>query len=201
MRGTEPIAERTLFAVDKDGHALELHLLIGKPYALDSQDWACPVALIGLHGVFPDMRGVDSWQALMQARNLLKNLLSYFVEDGGKLYWENGGEEMTVDELFSHRREDRIPDGPLTPQELQRVEELTSEELQKIDDAMMSHARQRWRKVALLVGSAMVDNRDTIKNVPDIFYAQRLRLLVEAGRLESQGDLNFMRFSEVKLPS
>ena len=31
-------------------------------------------------------------------------------------------------------------------------------------------------------------------------YAERIRLLAEERRLESQGDLSFMRFSEVRLP-
>jgi hypothetical protein len=88
--------------------------------------------------------------------------------------------KMTVGELFGHRLEDPVPDSPLLPEQLRRVEKLTAEELQKIDDAIMSHAKPQWRKVAMLVGAALVDNRDTIKNVSDTFYAQRLRRLVDA---------------------
>jgi hypothetical protein len=33
-----------------------------------------------------------------------------------------------------------------------------------------------------------------------IFYAQRLTQLADEGRLDSQGDISFMRFSEVRLP-
>jgi hypothetical protein len=40
-----------------------------------------------------------------------------------------------------------------------------------------------------------------IPNVPDVYYAQRVCHLVEVGKLESQGNLAFMRFSEVRLPS
>jgi len=32
------------------------------------------------------------------------------------------------------------------------------------------------------------------------FYAQRVQILADQGRLESQGDLDYMRFSEVRLP-
>ncbi|WP_425530461.1 DUF3658 domain-containing protein [Xanthomonas oryzae] len=35
--------------------------------------------------------------------------------------------------------------------------------------------------------------------MPDIFYAQRIRHLVSAGHLEASGNLNRMRFSEVRL--
>jgi hypothetical protein len=33
-----------------------------------------------------------------------------------------------------------------------------------------------------------------------VFYAMRIQTLADQGRLESQGDLNYMRFSEVRLP-
>jgi len=38
-----------------------------------------------------------------------------------------------------------------------------------------------------------------VPGIPDIYYANRVRALVEAGRLESQGNLDYMRFSEVRL--
>jgi hypothetical protein len=38
------------------------------------------------------------------------------------------------------------------------------------------------------------------ENVPDVFYSQRAKALVENGLLESQGNLDFMRYSEVRLP-
>ena len=36
-------------------------------------------------------------------------------------------------------------------------------------------------------------------DVPDGYYAQRVALLVDSGKLESQGNLEYMRFSEVRL--
>ena len=201
MTDKELIAERTVFAVGADSRRLEIRLMIGKPYPVGPDEWACPAALFGLHGTFPDMHGVDSWQALMSARQLLNDLLTYFVEDGGKLYWEDGGEEMTVDELFSYRREVPSPNEPLTPQQIQRIEKLTPRELERIDETIMSHVTKQWRKMALIVGLAMKDNSDLIRNLPDAFYAERVRLLVKGRRLESQGNIDFMRFSEVRLPS
>ena len=38
------------------------------------------------------------------------------------------------------------------------------------------------------------------KGIPDLYFAQRGRKLVEAGRLESQGNLSYMGLSEVRLP-
>jgi len=34
-----------------------------------------------------------------------------------------------------------------------------------------------------------------------VFYAERIRALADFGRLESQGNLSYMRFSEVRLPN
>ena len=78
---------------------------------------------------------------------------------------------------------------------------LTNEELQRIDESIIDHASTEWRKVAMVVGLAMTDNQGSFETVPDFFYAERVRLLVEVGRLESQGNLESIRFSEVRLRS
>jgi hypothetical protein len=91
------------------------------------------------------------------------------------------------------------PDPDLTSEQRLLVEKLSKEEIQKIDDLLLFHAQHSWRKVAMLVGLAMMDQKRP-KGVPDIFYSQRVRKLVGEGRLESQGNLQYMRFSEVRLP-
>ena len=58
----------------------------------------------------------------------------------------------------------------------------------------------RWRKVAAIVGFAMDRLGAKYPQFSDVFYAERIRLLAEQGRLEAQGDLSYMRFSEVRLP-
>ena len=47
----------------------------------------------------------------------------------------------------------------------------------------------------------MMEMQNRISGIPDIFYSQRVRHLVEEGKLESQGNLGYMRYSEVRLPS
>ena len=93
-----------------------------------------------------------------------------------------------------------IPDPPLSPEEEAKVAKLTSKEIEAIDEALMSNAKPRWRKVAMLVGLAMGQLQNRTLGIPDLYYAQRVRKLVEAGRLESEGNLAYMRFSEVRLP-
>lgn len=92
------------------------------------------------------------------------------------------------------------PDGPLTPEQEAVVEKLSPEDLAKIDEGLLSNCCGRWRKVAMVVGTTMMsDGPYRFENVPDVFYSQRVRALVENGLLESQGNLDFMRYSEVRL--
>ncbi|HMQ04244.1 MAG TPA: DUF3658 domain-containing protein [Pyrinomonadaceae bacterium] len=195
------VAETVLYSVDKDGRQFDIGVMIGQPYEHELGDWACPVALVGLHGRFPDIHGIDSFQSLTLALRLIGNLLTVFVEDGGKLYREKGGDEMSVGELFGDVTETPEPEWPPTEEQQSRINKLTADDLQKIDEAILAHASSQWRKVARIVGSAIDSNSGIVPSIPDIFYAERVRKLVAAGKLESQGNLAFMRFSEVRLPS
>lgn len=96
------IAERTLYAVAAGGVEFEITLAVGKPYEVSSDEWACPVRLTGLHERLNDMHGIDSWQALQLACQLAAQLLGYFVEDGGKLFWEKDGEQVAIKDLFAN---------------------------------------------------------------------------------------------------
>jgi len=201
----ELIAERIIYAIDKDSRGFEIRLMVGKPYQVSPTEWACPLAMMGLHGALKDVHAVDSWQALTLVQELLRVLLILFVEQGGKLFSEKDGEEITVDSLFLEQLvetsdEDPEPDPPLTEEQQARVDQLTAEELQMIDDALIADACSQFRKVARIVGTAMMATEDSIKHIPDLFYAARVRKLVEEGRLVSEGNLEYMRFSEVKLP-
>lgn len=93
-----------------------------------------------------------------------------------------------------------IPDPPLSPEQEARVAQLTSSEIGAIDHTLLSNAKPSWRKVAMLVGLAIGQLEDKIEDIPDLYYSQRVRKLVQSGRLESQGNLAYMRFSEVRLP-
>lgn len=92
-------------------------------------------------------------------------------------------------------------DEVLSPAESERVAGLSPEQLELIDTALLAQVSTNWRKVARIVGTAMLSMPSRPKGVPDVFFAKRVVLLVEAGRLESQGDLRRMGFSEVRLRS
>jgi hypothetical protein len=88
---------------------------------------------------------------------------------------------------------------PLTAEEKARVAKLREEEIEAIDQALLSSVSYGWRKVAMVVGMAMDERR--WPGIPDVFYAQRVCRLAKNGHLESQGNLAYLRFSEVRLPT
>ncbi len=92
------------------------------------------------------------------------------------------------------------PDPPLTPEQRAKVAQLSDAEIRAIDEALLSNTCHQWRKVARVVGTMMISLENRVQGIPDLFYSQRVRKLVEDGRLESQGNLAYMRFSEVRLP-
>ena len=92
------------------------------------------------------------------------------------------------------------PDPPLSPQEAKVAGSLSSEFVAQIDAEILSHAKSRSRKVAMLVGMAMSNPRVRVPGLPDLFYAQRVRELVAKGQLIAEGNLDSMRFDEVRLP-
>ena len=92
------------------------------------------------------------------------------------------------------------PDSPLTPDQQAKVSKLSDTEMQTIDNALISNTCHRWRKVARVVGTTMSGLTNRVIGIPDVFYAQRVRKLVEDGHLEAQGNLAYMRYSEVRLP-
>lgn len=96
---------------------------------------------------------------------------------------------------------DEIPvdDEPLTPEEEATVARLSEAELREIDEAIVSNVKSQWRKVAMVVSLTMSSLPSRVPEVPVVFYAMRVKKLVEDGVLESQGNLARMRFSEVRL--
>ncbi len=92
-------------------------------------------------------------------------------------------------------------DGGLTEHEALLIAGLPAEVITRIDDALLAKATHRFQKVARIIGQVMQSFSDRPSGIPDVYYAQRIAKLVNAGLLESQGNLLRIRFSEVRLPS
>jgi len=108
---------------------------------------------------------------------------------------------------FIHRRTSvpssvaERPDGPLNAEQSMHVSRLRQEDLWEMDRVLLAQAAHSWRKVARIVGMTIGELSERFPNIPDVYYAMRVRHLVEVGKLESQGNLLYMRYSEVRLPA
>ncbi len=92
------------------------------------------------------------------------------------------------------------PDPPLSADQTAVVESLTERELAEIDQALLANCADRWRKVAAVVGRTMTDEvLRRFPGIPDVYFGRRVRQLVERGVLEASGNLDSMRYSEVRL--
>jgi len=91
-------------------------------------------------------------------------------------------------------------DPPMNESQRAVANSLTEDTLHKIDCALLANVAKVPRKVARVVGSTMSNPEIRVSGLPDLFYAERVRLLVESGKLESKGNLYAMRYCEVWLP-
>jgi len=97
----EIVAERDLIGIDPEGSKFQIMLKIGKPYAVDNGHWVCPVGAIGLYRRLRDVRGKDPLQALVRAFKLLRQMLEYFIDDGGRLLSIEDGRPIDVSDIFN----------------------------------------------------------------------------------------------------
>lgn len=94
---------------------------------------------------------------------------------------------------------DDQPDTELDEKERLAVAALSEAQVAQIDSALLADCATSWRKVARIVGTALTKGGEELADVPVGFFAQRVKALVESGKLESQGNLDHMRSSEVRL--
>ncbi len=97
-------------------------------------------------------------------------------------------------------RETPVATPPLSRKERVAFRRLSAQGKAAIDDTILSCALPRWQKVAMLVSRTEEKLHGQYPQFSYALYAERIRLLVKLGRLHSQGELRYMRFSEVKLP-
>lgn len=72
--------------------------------------------------------------------------------------------------------------------------------MRAIDNALLSNIGERWRKVAMVVGTTMMELPSRVEGIPDIYYSKRVQKHLNDGLLEHQGGLSRMRYSEVRRP-
>jgi hypothetical protein len=68
-----------------------------------------------------------------------------------------------------------------------------------IDQIILSLATSQWQKLAMLVAKAMSECENESIEITHEMLAEHIESLVRQGKLESQGNLNLWRYSEVRL--
>jgi hypothetical protein len=94
-----------------------------------------------------------------------------------------------------------IPDTQLEATQLEFVSRLTATDLEVIDRTLVANSTSSWQKVHRVIGYALVDLKSQLPGIPLGLYAQRVAALVQNGALLAQGNLEFIRQSEVRLPA
>ena len=77
--------------------------------------------------------------------------------------------------------------------------ELKPADLERIDSCLMSYISDQYKRVAFVIGQTMLELDGEYPALPDLFYTSRVKYLVATGVIEAVGDLNRIRFSEVRL--
>ena len=93
-----------------------------------------------------------------------------------------------------------VPYPELTAEQKEKVAELSEKDLSEIDKVILSNSSKHWRKQAMIIVKTMNELEGRFSEIPDIYYAECISRLVKEGYLESQGNLKYIRFSEIRLP-
>lgn len=109
---------------------------------------------------------------------------------------------LDVMEIWVKNADDHeLPDGPMTAEQEVVVATLSHEVIAGIDAGILANAKLHARKVGMIVGLTMMEPTLRVRGLPDLFYRDRVKALVEDGKLVAEGNLDYMRFSEVRLPT
>ena len=92
----EPIASVSFIWVDASGAQLPVEGVVGKPYRVGEDQWACAYVLEGAIEQGPEIIGVDSIQALSLALYGLYHDLIRLLDDGGRLLNPRTREEFDL---------------------------------------------------------------------------------------------------------
>ncbi len=90
------------------------------------------------------------------------------------------------------------PNDELTPKELGCYRSMSQSQRDEIDETIFTHVADHWKKVAWVA----VQTHEVLESrFPEFsinFYAERIGYLADRGRLNSKGNVAYMRFSEVR---
>lgn len=94
-----------------------------------------------------------------------------------------------------------IPDAQLDALEHEAVSRLKASDIEVVDSTLVANSTETWQRATRVIGHTLVDLNNQFPGVSLGFYAQRIAALVQRGELEAQGNIEFMRLCELRLPS
>jgi hypothetical protein len=103
-----------------------------------------------------------------------------------------------VDGMLLVDDDERVP-GSADEAERLLTASIGAQGLLAIDAAILAAVRPRWMKVARIVHDAIEAGGYSTDDAHVAVHVRRIVALVDAGRLEAQGNLLRPRFSEVRL--
>ena len=86
-------------------------------------------------------------------------------------------------------------------EERDAIERLTEQDIAQIDQAILASLDRRWKKVGFITAGVMIAAPDEHEEIPEMFYALRIRALADASRIEVNGDPLVLKTSEIRLAS
>lgn len=93
---------------------------------------------------------------------------------------------------------DYVKDDDISDEERNLINKLHTEDISIIERCILSNVSEQFRKVARVVGDVSEELKNSYPEITYLFYSERIRSMVESGKLVSQGDLHIMRYSEIK---
>ena len=78
------------------------------------------------------------------------------------------------------------------------VDQLSEENIKRIDQTLLSNVSTQWSRTERIVLATMIE-LDNGMGLPNSCFFSRIEHLVQEGLLESKGDLTCTRSSEVRL--
>ena len=92
-------------------------------------------------------------------------------------------------------------DSPMGPDDYGIIDTLTVDMLNELDAALLSQASATPKKIAKIISHVICNSPAHVPGVGDLFYLDRVGLLIESGALIFAGDLNNPIKGQVTLPS
>ena len=95
---------------------------------------------------------------------------------------------------------EEFDDSPMAWDDYGLIAELTDNKLREIDAALVSLTTVKPVKVASIIGRTISSSPAHVPGLPDFFYLERMRLLVESGALKLVGNMSDLMKCEICLP-